>query len=248
MTVQAYSAGTSVAAGASIDFHLNDFDGTGLDATMTVTEFVTGQQVFSQPVHVGAFSTPDDPAADRGWPVGVTLDVPAQWNSGLYSADFASGHGTESRVYFVVGAAQPGAATPILVSVPFPTWHAYSYAGIPGASPYWNEQPDRQPRVSVRRPVAPPPGFEAPTLMWLHGSGFRAEYCSGYDLHDGTDLLGAYRLLVCVGHDEYWTAQMRDTVEGFLARGGNVAFFSGNTCWWQFRLEDDGDTFVCYRD
>ena len=27
-----------------------------------------------------------------------------------------------------------------------------------------------------------------------------------------------------------------------------MAFLTGNTCWWQFRLEDDGRTFVCYRD
>jgi hypothetical protein len=31
---------------------------------------------------------------------------------------------------------------------------------------------------------------------------------------------------------------MRDTVEGFVARGGNVAFFSGNTSFWQVRFED----------
>lgn len=41
---------------------------------------------------------------------------------------------------------------------------------------------------------------------------------------------------------------MRDTVERFLGGGGNIAFLTGNTCWWQFRLEDDGRTFVCYRD
>ena len=60
--------------------------------------------------------------------------------------------------------------------------------------------------------------------------------------------LSAYQLLVCIDHDEYWTAGMRDTVEGFLASGGNVAFLTGNTYWWQFRWEDDGATFVCYRD
>jgi len=43
--------------------------------------------------------------------------------------------------------------------------------------------------------------------------------------------LSAYQLLVCIDHDEYWTAGMRDTVEGFLASGGNVAFLTGNTCW-----------------
>ena len=31
---------------------------------------------------------------------------------------------------------------------------------------------------------------------------------------------------------------MRDNVENFIAQGGNVAFFSGNTCWWQVTFDD----------
>jgi hypothetical protein len=39
---------------------------------------------------------------------------------------------------------------------------------------------------------------------------------------------------------------MRDTVEGFIGRGGNAAFFSGNTAFWQVRVEDDA--MVCWKD
>ena len=38
-----------------------------------------------------------------------------------------------------------------------------------------------------------------------------------------------YGLYLSIGHDEYWSAPMRDTVEGFIAGGGNAAFLSGNT-------------------
>ena len=61
------------------------------------------------------------------------------------------------------------------------------------------------------------------------------------DLADHPELLGpdsGYRLFLSVGHDEYWSAGMRDTVEGFIGRGGNAAFLSGNTSFWQVRLED----------
>jgi hypothetical protein len=34
-------------------------------------------------------------------------------------------------------------------------------------------------------------------------------------------------------------------VERFLAAGGNAAFFSGNTCWWQVRYEDGA--MVCFK-
>lgn len=41
---------------------------------------------------------------------------------------------------------------------------------------------------------------------------------------------------------------MRDTVEAFIARGGNAAFFSGNTSLWQVRIEgDDRDVMVAYK-
>jgi hypothetical protein len=199
-------------------------------------------------VHVKASPTPADAAADRGWPVGFVLNVPTSWPSGLYAATFEPGVHGRNRALFVIRPANPGAAARILVSIPFPTFHAYVLGGKAGASPYWNEQPDRGRRVSLHRPCPNGPEWETPILQWLAVSGYALDYCSGYDLHDGLDLLGAYQLLVCIGHDEYWTAQMRDTAEHFLATGGNIAFFSGNTCWWQFRLEDDGRTFVCYRN
>jgi hypothetical protein len=40
---------------------------------------------------------------------------------------------------------------------------------------------------------------------------------------------------------------MRDSVERFVANGGNVAFFSGNVCRWQVRVENNNRTMVCYR-
>ncbi len=37
--------------------------------------------------------------------------------------------------------------------------------------------------------------------------------------------------LVTVGHDEYWSWDMRKTVEDFVARGGHLARFGGNFLW-----------------
>ncbi len=252
MGVQVYSAKTSVPQGSSLDLHLNADSVTGTDATVVVTEFVSGNEMARFTVHVDAHPTPGDPATDRGWPVGFTLDVPQSWPSGLYAVDLTPGTPGQSRAFFVVRSAEPGVHADILVSIPFPTFHAYAWCGTAGASPYWTEQPDRGRRVSLHRPSSSGPGWEVSILQWLATSGFAVDYCSGFDLHDGPHdglhLLRAYQVLVCVGHDEYWTAEMRDTAEQFLAAGGNIAFLTGNTCWWQFRLEDDGRTFVCHRD
>lgn len=248
MGVQLYPAATSVSAGGNLDLHLNDDSGAGTDAALTVTEFVTGDEMARFTVYVGAHPAPADLAADRGWPVGFTLRIPASWASGLYVADLNAGAANQSRAFFVVRSAEPGVNARILVSIPFPTFHAYAWGGVPGASPYWTEQPDRGRRVSLHRPIASGPSWETPILRWLAASGFAVDYCSGFDLHHDSSLPPAYRLLVCIGHDEYWTAQMRDNAERFLAAGGNIAFLTGNTCWWQFRLEDGGRTFVCHRD
>jgi len=51
-----------------------------------------------------------------------------------------------------------------------------------------------------------------------------------------------------VGHDEYWSAPMRDHIEAFVANGGNLAFFGGNNLTWQIRYEDDGQTMVSWKE
>ncbi len=81
------------------------------------------------------------------------------------------------------------------------------------------------------------PDWEMPFLEWAERRGYGIDVCTNADLEDHPDLLDGRRLLLSVGHDEYWSGPMRDTVEAFIARGGNVAFFSGNTAFWQVRME-----------
>lgn len=87
------------------------------------------------------------------------------------------------------------------------------------------------------------PDWEHPFLEWAEREGYAVDVVTNTDLEDHPELLtpgpdGGYGLFLSVGHDEYWSAPMRDTVESFIARGGNAAFFSGNTAFWQVRLED----------
>ena len=89
--------------------------------------------------------------------------------------------------------------------------------------------------------------WEAPFHAWLEAAGHHVDMATNEDLEKDPDLLDGVRLYLSVGHDEYWTWGMRDAVEGFVARGGNAAFFSGNTAFWQVRLEDGGDTMVAWK-
>ncbi|MEJ7582516.1 MAG: N,N-dimethylformamidase beta subunit family domain-containing protein [Acidimicrobiales bacterium] len=88
------------------------------------------------------------------------------------------------------------------------------------------------------------PNWEKPFVAWAEGAGYELDVATSADLDAQPDLLARYRLMLSVGHDEYWSAPMRDAVESFIGDGGNVAFLSGNTSFWQVRLEDEGRTMV----
>jgi hypothetical protein len=91
------------------------------------------------------------------------------------------------------------------------------------------------------------PNYEAPFLEWAERAGYAIDVCTNADLERHPDLLDGVTLMLCVGHDEYWSSPQRDAVETHVARGGNLVVLSGNTCFWQVRYEDDGRTMVGYK-
>lgn len=82
------------------------------------------------------------------------------------------------------------------------------------------------------------PDWEWPFLAWAERNGYGIDVIANADLEEHPRIIDRYNLVLSVGHDEYWSGPMRDTVEGFVANGGNAVFFSGNTSLWQVRLED----------
>lgn len=125
------------------------------------------------------------------------------------------------------------------VPVPFPpALGLHRPGGGTGATPYdvFNTDPfDPTPRQAYAH-------FNGRFDGWLERAGYEAEWCTDVDLHrEGAELLAPYRLLVSVGHDEYYSDRMRAAVEGHVAGGGNVAWFSGNTCWWRVAFDEPPD-------
>jgi hypothetical protein len=169
--------------------------------------------------------------------------------------DRATADARTAKALFVVKNPAPGTCTSILYKLPLLMYQAYNSEG--GWSLY------QHPPVTLRRPGGGTGGtpwdyplfsdpnddssprqtyghWDAPFIAWLEGNGYPVDYCTDLDIDadNSGNMLGAYRLLLSVGHDEYWTTRMRDHVERFIGNGGNVAFFSGNTCWWQITFDN----------
>ena len=88
--------------------------------------------------------------------------------------------------------------------------------------------------------------YDSHFFRWAERAGYAIDLASQHELHFEPDLLEGYDCVVFVGHDEYWTWEMRDAVDAYVERGGHVARFAGNFMW-QTRLENDGARQVCYK-
>ncbi|KRV08790.1 hypothetical protein AXX04_08545 [Pseudomonas aeruginosa] len=89
--------------------------------------------------------------------------------------------------------------------------------------------------------------YERPFVVWAEEQGYAFDFLTQWDLHFDPSVLNGYRCAVIVGHDEYWSWEMRDTLDSYLEAGGNLARFAGNFVW-QIRLSEDGATQTCYKD
>ncbi len=79
--------------------------------------------------------------------------------------------------------------------------------------------------------------YERTFTRWAEANGYRVDVAISQDLEEHPEILEGPRLVLGVGHDEYWSWGMRDAFDAFVARGGNAAILSGNTSFWQIRFD-----------
>lgn len=157
---------------------------------------------------------------------------------------------SDSMALLILRPQRPAAL--IAYIIPIATYHAYNSIG--GGCFYDDNihATKYAPRVSLRRPggglggqMAGPPDpydpksprqqfshWDAKFIAWLQAQKIEVDFYSDLDLHTGLNLnLADYKCVLSVGHHEYWTQGMRDHVARFISAGGNLAVFSGNTCF-----------------
>src|SRR5260370_12332859 len=89
-------------------------------------------------------------------------------------------------------------------------------------------------------------------VRWLESQGYDVSYCTDVYTHEQASMLLQHRAFLVVGHDEYWSWQMRTNVVSARDKGVNLGFFASNVCMWQIRFESSLITcaadrpVVCY--
>ena len=257
--VEGYAGRVSYAPGEELTLHVSTSAAT---FAVEITRVGAKREaVWSSTSVVGKeFSVPED-ASSQGckWPAVVTLKIPADWRSGYYQVSLrARDNGgkftprntrtAEGSCYFVLRATEPGKSSRILLQLSTHTYNAYNNWGGFSLYGFHGRGGNQGHRVSIERPPSSQFGnWEQPFVEWAERPGIVLEFAANGDLEFHPEILKAYRLVLSVGHDEYWSAPMRDHLEKFIADGGNVAFFSGNTCCWQVRSEDGGRALTSWK-
>lgn len=187
---------------------------------------------------------------------------PTNWCSGVYVAKLtALKSKTETFIPFVVRDDARSAAHLFQLSVT--TYQAYNAWG--GKSLYeFNSTNGRAFKVSFNRPyddgygtgnlITEWSGWEYNMLRFLEREGYDLNYCTNLDTHTSPSLLSNHRSFLSIGHDEYWSWQMRQNVEAARDKKAmHLGFFTANACYWQVRFENDyllqpNRTMVCYKE
>jgi hypothetical protein len=249
-TIEGYASLTSAAPGDTIDFHLRA-SGQGHFTMDVYRRGVADVLVKSCEGDAYVPGVQDDASlAINGcdWPAadGCSIVIPDNWSSGYYVAHASTGE-SDTWIPFIVRSGS-GSSASILAKVSDTTSNAYNAWGGRGfyTTPF-------APHISFDRPYddfSLCERYQLPFIRWAERHGYQIDYCSSLDLHLNPLLLANYRVFLSLGHDEYWSLEMRDQVEAFVAAGGNAAFFSANTCFWQIRFDfsNGGRVMICYKE
>lgn len=266
--VEIYPSSVSVRAGNVIDFHISVLE-TNPSGMMMLEIFRTSQvgfgpyapdqrvaadifkgnfreriaiatsetPLFSQELAAVHHDTPSDAyATGCSWPSTYSWTVPASLPSDVLIARITYQNHV-SYALFVVRDANPGAGR-ILCQLSTNTYQAYN----PWLGRSYYTSPNSL-TLSYQRPLQLWDYiiYEQQIVRWLQ-QHYPVSFCTNLDLHQDSTLLDDAQLFISCGHDEYWSERMRDRVEAFGRRGGNLLIFSGNTCYRPVSFTADSQT------
>lgn len=271
--IQAYASATSVVPGDTLTFYVSTpqagtqytvevyrlgwYGGAGgrLLYSTSATGQAQGYYDYTTSALVGCASCLVDASTglvEARWQPSLKLAIPEDWVTGVYYAKFTEKSGKQTYVQFDVRGAPN---TAYLVVTSDNTYEAYNEWG--GYSLYLGLNGGRGAKVSFDRPNSGPGlsqglPYEIDAIRWMEQQSYDVSYMSSVDMNNaGLDLL-THRAIIDLGHDEYWSLQMRNNYDLARDAGLGVAFLGGNDAYWQIRYEADSQgtpdrTIVCYK-
>lgn len=203
---------------------------------------------------VGCSTCVIDPSThdvQANWAPSFSIEIPSAWVSGVYLAEFRTDDTHRvTEVSFVVRGnttAPYAVVTPDTTAAAYNTWGGYSlYVG-----------PDfgyasRATAVSLDRPQVPFGGFSwqvhesmpydqglttyIDAVRWLERNGYDVTYLSDIDLDQAPQLALTHKVVLSVGHDEYWSVAMRDAFQHARDAGVSLLFLGANAVFWDIRF------------
>lgn len=159
---------------------------------------------------------------------------------GVYECVITDSAGHASREIYFNLKPRSLAGYDVVCVLPTFTWQAYNRVG--GGS-FYNTIKGAALTVSLHRPISRKRDNHIdaafPFLSLFETE--RVRYCcvDSSDLHYRRLPAGHVPVMALLTHDEYWSQEMRGTVDRYLAQHGVLLVMAGNVCWW--RVEVDGD-------
>ncbi|MFJ2029274.1 N,N-dimethylformamidase beta subunit family domain-containing protein [Streptosporangium sp. NPDC087985] len=188
------------------------------------------------------------------WRPGPEVDT-SGWPEGSYLIRLDAATGGRRYVPLTVRSASTRGRLVVVNAVT--TWQAYNDWG--GRSLYHGPGgfADRSRAVSFDRPYDTSGArlfldMERDAVELAERDGLPLAYVTDLELDRDPRVLDGARGLVSLGHDEYWSAPMRRTVEAARDHGTNIAFLGANAVYWRIRFAatplGPGRLVICHKD
>jgi hypothetical protein len=250
--IEGYASKTSVRPGETITIHVstNPPSPFGLELYRLGYYQGHGGRLVQKLGPIPGKVQPDPPIGPKrlrecSWEPSATITIPADWTSGVYLGKLtAAREGFQSYVVFVV---RDDRKADFLFQVSDTTWNAYNrwpsqFALYDDGQKEWYWGPDVQTSFDrpygkycqiLDAPLSVGSGefllWEFPLAYWMEQQGYDLTYISNLDTHADPGGLRRARGWLSVGHDEYWSLVMYQTMQQMVAEGLNLAFLSGNS-------------------
>ena len=176
------------------------------------------------------------------WTSSVDLPIPTTWDSDLYIIQAIDKNLKFNAAITVHNPNQEHDG--ILVLEPNLTRYAYNNWG--GKSLYGYNSTDSLATETISSQRVND-GFQPESLKldrWLNEHKHRVDYANMTVFDDDAFSLNPYKIILIVGHNEYWSRKSKERFEKFILGGGHALVLSGNTMWWETISHEDQHTVL----